>query len=114
MPYFLAAAIASTAVIFWISVESFPQARRVAAVFGITSILLLILQGAAWPSLYTIVAILCLPSVFLLGKIVIRPAEPSRPLIRNYCSASLFASALSFALQAWWLAGGCKAVRDCL
>jgi hypothetical protein len=66
--------------------------------------LALVLLGAAWPSLYTIIAIPVIPAVLVFAVALFRPvAVWGRPKIRLYLNLCVAASGLAWLFQIFWV-----------
>ena len=63
---------------------------------------LLVLLGLTWPSVYTIVALACLPSAFLFLGEVVRPSLADRRWVRAYGTAAVILASASLAYQTLW------------
>src|ERR1700742_2070868 len=76
---------------------------RLLNVLGFLSTSSLILLGAIWPSLFTLLAILVLPApvFFLVATLRSRP-RVAAPWMRAYLTGSVAASGISWIVEFWW------------
>ena len=79
-----------------------PFVRRIGFTSGIAAIAILVLLGLTWPSVYTIVALACLPSAFLFLGEVVRPSLADRRWVRAYGTAAVILASASLAYQTLW------------
>lgn len=79
-----------------------PIVRRIGFTSGIAAIAILVLLGPTWPSVYTIVALACLPCAFLFLVEVVRPSLADRRWVRAYGTAAVILASASLAYQTLW------------
>ena len=99
---------------FWQSHDAADWVRRVASAGALLSVAALVALGASWPSGYTVLAILALPAVVILIIRVVRPTSFHGRWPLRYLRFTVVLPPAAFALQSWWLNGGCEAVGKCL
>lgn len=77
--------------------------QRLLAIFGLMATAALIFLGGIWPSIFTLVAIPVIPSLFFFAGTIVRPAlASSRPKLRVYLTLCVIASALAWVCQISW------------
>jgi hypothetical protein len=112
---FLLAAVVAAIISFgvWRSDSAAAPTQRLCAAVGSLSIVALVVLGSAWPSIYTVAAILALPAGAML---LVRSPNPVRfrnRWTRAYIRIAVALPPLAFAFQFWWLSGGCKTLGKC-
>ena len=78
--------------------------NRLAYLIGAVVCVSMILLGVIWPSLYTLVAVIVLPAVFIFLWAAFKPNKfNNMPRLKSYVFASLLLSVISLLFQTWWL-----------
>lgn len=82
---------------------------RVAGVAAVISLVPLMVLGFAWPSIFTILALIAVPAVALWAVTVVSPRVLERRARRRYAVACVVVAVLSLASEVWWL-GSCPSL----
>jgi hypothetical protein len=102
----LAIATGAIAVLFW-NFEKFSSAvRRAIAGLSLISVSLLAIFGGISLGVFTLVAVVFLPTLFLLGRLAFQPLDSLSRARLYYCRGALLASTVSFFVEWWRLSGG--------
>lgn len=76
---------------------------RVLSMLGFVVTASLVLLGALWPSLYTIIAIPVIPALFVFGVAIFRPLlVGKRRKLHFYLNLSVLVSGVAWAFQMLW------------
>lgn len=81
-----------------------PWKERTSAFMTLLCLLPLMLFGAAWPSLYTVLALLALPALLGCVPILIWPDLLRRVPVRVYGLVAMSCAVTATAIQIWWIA----------
>src|SRR5262245_11873208 len=89
----------------WLVVRGRTRARtRLAAVTATLCLMPLMMLGAIWPSLHTLLALAALPALVGWLAALARPGLLVRSFWRSYCIAALALAPTATAVQIWWRA----------
>ena len=77
---------------------------RVVYLVGCIVCILMVLLGGVWPTLYTLIAVIVLPAIFIFIWAIFQPRKfLSTHRLKIYALFSVLISIAAWTYQAWWM-----------